>query len=461
MPFTLAIVGRPNVGKSTLFNRLTGTQHALVDDRPGVTRDWREGEGHIASMSFRLIDTAGMEESDTEDGLENRMRQQTEDAIMAADVILFLLDAKDGVTPYDQIIAEELRRSDRPVVLAMNKCDGFNVEMLIAEAWSLGLGQPLALSAAHGHGLADLFDSLLPYESQVQEEGAPQFAEEAKQLQIAIIGRPNAGKSTLMNALLGSNRVLTGPEAGITRDAIAVPYHYQDRHLTLIDTAGVRRRTHVREDLEKLAVHDAFRALRFAHVAVMMMDASEPFSKQDMTILQHVVDEGRAIVIAINKWDTVTDTKTYLKGLEDAIDEALPQIKGVPVVTLSALKKQKVDDVLKAAIRAFDVWNRRVPTAKLNEFLQDMLIMHPPPMAGNNRLRIRYMTQVNTRPPSFVLFVSKPDQLPDSYRRYLLNGLREQFDMPGVPVRLMLRKNENPYVKKTSAPQGGKKKNRR
>lgn len=447
MTYTVAIIGRPNVGKSTLFNRLTGTRHALVDDQPGVTRDRREGDAQIGPLRFRVIDTAGLEEGDSE-SLPGRMQWQTETAVADADTVLMLVDGRSGITPHDRYFVDWVRKCNKPVVLAVNKCERSNNFSMIADAFSLGLGDPVPISAEHGEGLADLHDALYEHApadvdvDEVTEDGAD------RAIQIAIVGRPNAGKSTLMNALLGENRVLTGPEAGITRDSIAVNWEYKGKNIKLIDTAGMRRRANIDDKLEKLAVSDSIRSIRFAHVVVLLIDATQPMEKQELVIADHVVTEGRAMVLAVNKWDMVKDKKAAQEEIEYLVEEHLAQLKGVPIIMLSALKEKGVNDVLDACLQAYEVWNRRVSTAKLNDWLIDVEAQHPPPLDGNRRLRLRYITQAKQRPPGFILFVSKPDKLPESYQRYLINSLRKTFDMPGVPLRLTLRKNKNPYIKK-------------
>ncbi|HYG85165.1 MAG TPA: ribosome biogenesis GTPase Der [Azospirillum sp.] len=466
MPFTVAIVGRPNVGKSTLFNRLAGKKLALVDDTPGVTRDWRSAEGFVGGLSFTIVDTAGLEDV-TDDSLEARMRRQTEQALERADVALFLIDARAGVSPLDRHFAALLRKSKTPVILVANKAEGKAGMPGLYEAFELGLGDPVPLSAEHGEGMADLVEALLPYvpkdeapaprrrgetKKTIDEEfegvgDQPEPEEErAKPIQVAIVGRPNVGKSTLLNSLIGEERVLTGPEAGMTRDAISVDWTWRDRTFRLVDTAGLRRRARVDEKVEKLAVADALRVVRMAQVVVLVVDADQILDKQDLTIARMVLDEGRALVLAVNKWDAVEDRAMALRQVEDKLEASLAQAKGVQVVTISALKRQKLDALLDAVLATYGVWNRRVPTAQLNRWLEGVLEHHPPPLVDGRRLKIRYMTQVKTRPPTFALFVNKPLDLPESYQRYLVAGLRDVFDMPGVPVRLGLRKRKNPFA---------------
>lgn len=462
MGFTVAIVGRPNVGKSTLFNRLVGKRLALVDDTPGVTRDRREGEARLGDLRFTVIDTAGLEEASAS-SLEGRMRSQTEAAIGHADVTLFVVDARAGLTPLDHHFAEILRRFDRPMILVANKAEGRVGEAGLYEAYGLGFGDPVPISAEHGEGMADLFSALdevfqtiVPDEPEVNvaideddvdEEGAePEPGLDPKRpLRIAIVGRPNAGKSTLINTLLGEERLLTGPEAGITRDSISVDWRWRDRAIRLFDTAGLRRKARVQEKLEKLSVADALRAVRFAEVVVVLLDAAIPFEKQDLQIIDLVVKEGRSVIIAINKWDVVEDRQEKLTELREECERLLPQIRGVPLVTVAGLTGQGLDKMMQAIIGAYKVWNRRIATGTLNRWLDITTERHPPPAVAGRRIRLRYMTQAKTRPPHFIAFCSRPEALPDSYTRYLINGLRESFKLPGAPIRLTLRKGDNPY----------------
>ncbi|PHQ66155.1 MAG: ribosome biogenesis GTPase Der [Sneathiella sp.] len=445
MSFTVAIIGRPNVGKSTLFNRLVGKKLALVDDTPGVTRDRREGAASIGSLKFKIIDTAGLEES-FDDSLEGRMRRQTEIALHEADVALMLIDARIGVTPLDKHFANWLRKEDIPVILAANKSEGRSGEYGRIEGYGLGLGDPIALSAEHGEGMGELFDALLPFEKtdipDVENEGD-------KPLQLAIVGRPNAGKSTLVNFLIGEDRLLTGPDAGVTRDAIAVEWEFGGRPIKLVDTAGLRRKARVQKKLEKLSVADSLRVIKMAEVVVLLIDAEETFEKQDLTIAAHVIEEGRALVLAVNKWDTVKDRQAALKQIRDRLSISLPQVRGIPVVTISALSGRGVENLMPKVLEIYEIWNKRISTARLNRWLEIMLEQHPPPMAKGRRLKIRYMTQVKARPPTFSLFMSARGELPVSYIRYLVNGLREDFDMPAVPIRLYPRTGKNPYVDKS------------
>jgi GTP-binding protein len=443
MRFTVAILGRPNVGKSTLFNRLVGRQLALVDDLPGVTRDRREGEGHIADLAFRVIDTAGLEEAPPET-LAGRIRAQTERSLDLADVALLVIDAREGLTPLDRHFARWLRRTGKPVILVANKAESRTAQQELGEAHGLGLGDPVAISAQHGEGLAELYERLSPFAA---DEVAPPGDASEKPLQLAIIGRPNVGKSTLLNRLVGEDRVLTGPEPGITRDAIAVDWTWEGRAVRLVDTAGMRRRARIEAQLERLSVADTRRAVRFAETVILVGDALQPLERQDLTIANLVADEGRALVLAANKWDLVTDPKAALVRLRERVDEALPQLRGVALVPVSGLTGYGLHRLMQAVFAADQVWNRRVPTGALNRWLGAIQEHHPPPLAGGRRLRLRYITQVNTRPPTFALFASQPGELPESYRRYLVNALREDQALPGTPIRLMLRKGANPFAR--------------
>jgi GTP-binding protein len=443
----IAIVGRPNVGKSTLFNRLVGKRLALVDDLPGVTRDRREGEARIGDFDFIAIDTAGLDEAAPE-SLAGRMRVQTDAAVGSADLSLFLIDARSGLTPLDSYFAELLRRVGKPVILVANKAEGGAGRDGTLEAFSLGLGEPVAVSAEHGEGLADLYDVLRPFFDDEEEEAAEaeeDLAEDGKALRVAIVGRPNAGKSTLINRIVGEERLLTGPEAGITRDSISIDWTWRDREFRLFDTAGLRRKARVEAKLEKLAVADALRAVRFAEVVILVIDVALPFEKQDLQIADLVEREGRAIVVALDKWDLVADRQATLVDLSEKVGRLLPQMTGVAMVPVSGLTGQGLDKLLEAVVRAHAVWNQRVPTAALNRWLAGMIERHPPPAVSGRRIKLRYLTQSKARPPTFVAFCSRPEKLPDAYSRYLVNGLRDDFDLPGVPIRLLLRKGENPY----------------
>ncbi|WP_416916023.1 MAG: ribosome biogenesis GTPase Der [Roseicyclus sp.] len=466
MSFTLAIVGRPNVGKSTLFNRLVGKKLALVDDQPGVTRDLREGAARLGDLRFTVLDTAGLEDA-TDDSLQGRMRRLTERAVEMADASLFLIDARAGITPNDQMFAEILRRSGRPVILGVNKAEGRQGEAGVLEAYALGLGEPIALSAEHGEGMGELAVALAPLieaaeeklaaieeaETDVDVDADGDASDEerlitpSRPLQIAIVGRPNAGKSTLINRIIGQNRLLTGPEAGITRDAIAVPFTWDGTPMRIFDTAGMRKKAKVQEKLEKLSVADGLRAIKFAEVVVVLLDAAIPFETQDLRIADLAEREGRAVVVAVNKWDLEDEKQDKLRALKEMFELHLPQLRGAPLVTVSAKTGRGLDRLQAAILKAHEVWNRRVTTAQLNRWLGAMIEAHPPPAPSGRRIRLRYMTQAKTRPPGFVVMCSQPDKLPESYSRYLVNGLRDDFDMPGTPIRLWMRSqaDQNPF----------------
>lgn len=461
---TVAIIGRPNVGKSTLFNRLVGKKIALVDDTPGVTRDRREGNGRLFDLEFRIIDTAGYEDEDP-DTLPGRMRQQTEAAIAEAQAALFLIDGRVGVTPLDEEIARWLRGSDTPVILVINKAEGNKASDGILESYSLGFEEPIAISAEHGEGMADLFQALLPHVDGGTFEEVDIEAVDAP-LKLAIVGRPNAGKSTLINRLLGENRLITGPEAGITRDSISVDWVWKDpnakeptadeegnigpdlreRRVRLIDTAGMRKRAKVQDKLEKLSVADARRAIDFAEVVVLLLDATKGLEVQDLKIGDHVIEEGRALIIAINKWDVAEGPSSLFNGIRAALEEGLSQLKGVPLIAVSAATGKGMDQMLSAAFEARDAWSRRVPTGVLNRWFEAAIAANPPPAPGGRRIKLRYITQARNRPPSFVIFGTRTDQVPDSYKRYLLNGIRRDLDFGAVPVRINLRSAKNPYA---------------
>jgi GTP-binding protein len=455
MSFTVAIVGRPNVGKSTLFNRLVGKRLALVDDLPGVTRDRREGRARLGDLAFGVIDTAGLDEAAPE-SLAGRMQEQTEAAIAGADAVFFLIDARAGATPTDRAFADLVRRSGKPTIVVANKSEGAAAQAGVLEAYELGLGEPVAISAEHGEGLADLYAALraaLPDATASPADaepdgGAGEQASVASPIRIAVVGRPNSGKSTLVNRLLGEERLLTGPEAGITRDAIAVDVTWDDRRFRVHDTAGLRRRARIEEKLEKLSVADALNAVRFAEVVVLLMDAQHQFEEQDLRIADLVEREGRALVIGMNKWDLVERRPGAIKALREETDHWLPQVKGVPVVAVSGLTGAGLDRLMRAVVDAHAVWNRRVGTSALNRWLADVVASHPPPAVSGRRIRLDYVTQPKSRPPSFVLFTSRADAVPDAYRRYLVNSLRESFDLPGTPIRLTLREKTNPYAKR-------------
>jgi len=447
---TVAIVGRPNVGKSTLFNRLVGRKLALVDDRPGVTRDRREGEATLLGLEFRVIDTAGYEDEDPET-LPGRMRQQTVAAVREADVALFLIDARAGITPLDEEIGRWLRSETTPVVLAANKAEGRAGEGGIMEAYSLGFGDPIALSAEHGEGVVDLFEQIRPHVER-EEEGDEAGEEEARILKLAIVGRPNAGKSTLINRILRQDRLITGPEAGITRDSIAIDWEWEApdgerRPVRLIDTAGMRKKAKVEDKLEKLAVADARRAVDFAEVVVLLLDGTRGLEAQDLRIADNVLQEGRALVVAINKWDTVENGSGLFNGIKAALDEGLSQARGVPLLTVSGMTGKGIDQLLGAAFEIRETWSKRVSTGQLNRWFEEAIERNPPPAPGGKRIKLRYITQVNTRPPAFVLFGTRVDELPDSYLRYLTNGLRKELSFGAVPVRLTARASKNPFKK--------------
>ncbi len=463
MTFTLAIVGRPNVGKSTLFNRLVGKRLALVDDQPGVTRDLREGEGKLGDLRFTVIDTAGLEEV-TDDSLQGRMRRLTERAVDMADVCLFMIDARAGVTPTDEIFADILRKRADHVILAANKSEGSAADAGNYEAYGLGLGEPVRLSAEHGEGMNELYSQLMPLADQFAERAAEDTPDTdvvidedageeahrptaARPLQVAVVGRPNAGKSTLINKILGEDRLLTGPEAGITRDAISLRTDWDGLPMRIFDTAGMRKKAKVQDKVEKLSVSDGLRAVKFAEVVVVLLDAEIPFEQQDLRIADLAEREGRAVVVAVNKWDIETEKQQKLRDLKESFERLLPQLRGAPLVTVSAKTGRGLDRLHAALEKAHDVWNRRVTTAQLNRWLTGMLEAHPPPAPGGRRIKLRYMTQAKTRPPGFVVMCSHPDKMPDSYTRYLVNGLRTDFDMPGTPIRLHLRSqsDKNPY----------------
>ncbi len=462
MAFKLAIIGRPNVGKSTLFNRLVGKKLALVDDQPGVTRDRREGDAQLGDLSFTIIDTAGLEAGGAE-SLTGRMRAQTEAAVADADAILFLIDARAGLTPDDRHFANLLRRAGKPLIVVANKAEGRAGEAGALEAYDLGLGEPVLLSAEHGDGFADLYDALrealpdLTEPAQEAEESSAGFTlgededgselDPTKPLRVAVVGRPNAGKSTLINRILGEERLLTGPEAGITRDSIGLEFTWRGREFKLFDTAGLRKRARVDDKLEKLAAADALRAVRFAEVVVLMVDATIPFEKQDLTIADLSAKEGRALVIVLSKWDLIEDRGGRLSRLREEATRLLPQVRGAPVIAVSGTTGEGIDRLMQGIVQVHEVWNKRIATGKLNRWLEATIAETPPPAVSGRRIKIRYMTQPKARPPHFVLFGNQLDELPTSYERFLANGLRENFDLPGVPIRISKRQGENPYRK--------------
>lgn len=459
--FEVALVGRPNVGKSTLFNRLVGRRVALVDDQPGVTRDRRSGEARLGNLNFTVVDTAGLADA-PDDSLEGRMRRQTDAAVIDADLSLFIVDARAGVTPIDEAFARMLRKTGKPVVVVANKSEGRAAEPGIVEAYTLGFGDPVPISAEHGHGLGTLHDAIAAHMPGAEDDTTPTPASDSepglvggldpeRPLKIVVVGRPNAGKSTLINQLIGEDRLLTGPEAGITRDSIAVEWSWSDRHFRLFDTAGLRRKARIHERLEKLSVADALLAVRFSEVVILTIDATQPFDRQDLQIADLVEREGRALVIALNKWDLVNDKQRRSKELREEVTRLLPQLRGVPLVTLSAEKAVGLDRLMQAVISIHEIWNRRVGTAELNRWLSIAVEAHTPPAVSGRRIKLRYMTQPKARPPTFVLFCSRPEALPDSYKRFLVNGLREAFGLDGVPIRLTLRRGENPYAGKASS----------
>ncbi len=455
MAFTVAIVGRPNVGKSTLFNRLVGRRIAIVDDTAGVTRDWREGSARLGGLDFTAIDTAGLAEAGG-DALAARMLEQTGRALAHADVALLLIDARAGLTPLDAHFARRLRREGKPVILVANKCEGKVAEATLAECHGLGLGEPVAISAEHGLGLAELAEAVLRYAPE-QPAGAEQGEERAledatadgeKPLQLAILGRPNVGKSTLANRLLGEERLLTGPEPGVTRDAIGIDWSYGGRAIRLVDTAGLRRRAKVTERLERLSAADALNAVRFAEVVILVVEAGSALSQQDLGLASLVAEEGRALVIAVNKCDLVEGRTKALGEMRERIETSLGQLKGVALVPIVASRGTGLERLMQAVFRAHALWNRRVPTARLNRFLAEVVEAHPPPLSRGRRSKVRYITQAKTRPPTFALFGNKLEDLPESYLRYLVNAMREAFDLPGVPIRVTLKRGENPYARR-------------
>lgn len=444
--FSVVIAGRPNVGKSTLFNRLIGKSMALIDNQPGVTRDWRDGDAKLFDLRFKLYDTAGLEDVRKKGSIPERMAQQTNAALTRADVILMMVDGQVGLTDDDKFIAREIRKTGRPIVLLVNKCEGPKMPDGFHDALSLGFEHSLAVSSLHGENMDDIYDALLEY--------APDYAkvpddedddEPYNRLHIAITGRPNAGKSTLANQYIGEERMMTGPEPGLTRDSIHINFDYDGHPIRLVDTAGIRRRARIDEKLEKMSVQEALRAIRLAHVVILMMDADKPFDKQDYTIAQHVAQEGRCLVIAINKWDECKHKAEVIKMIHAKISASLAQLSGVKVVPISALKNDGLDKLMEAVFEAHEIWNRRVSTSQLNRWFEGMVSSHPPPISGNGRIKMRYITQMKGRPPTFGLWGTKLRNLPESYVRFLTNGLRKTFDFQGVPIRWHLKTAENPF----------------
>ncbi len=454
MNFTLAIIGRPNVGKSTLFNRLVGKRLALVDDTPGVTRDRRFADGSIGELKFHVVDTAGLEEAH-EDSLEGRMWEQTSAAIDEADVCLFLIDSRAGILPDDHTFAQILRKIDKPVILVANKMEGKPGESGYYDAFSLGFGEPVPISAEHGQGMADLHDAIVeaigedvayPIESDIEDDAENEDSIESRIMKVAVAGRPNAGKSTLINQLIGSERLLTGPEAGITRDSISVDWEWKGRTIRLHDTAGMRKKARVQEKLEKLSVSDGLRAVQFAEVVIVVIDVTIPFEKQDVQIIDLVIREGRAPVIALNKWDLVDDRQETLKEMMLQAQEAISQVKGLKVIPVSGETGEGLDKLMEAVLEVHQAWNRRIPTAPLNRWLDDVQYHHPPPAVAGRRIKLKYVTQAKSRPPTFSISCSRPESLPASYERYLVNSIRKEFDLDAVPIRLYMRKGDNPYA---------------
>jgi len=449
MAFTIALIGRPNVGKSTLFNRLVGQKLALVDDAPGVTRDRREGRAKLGDLDFTVIDTAGLDEG-ARGSLASRMREQTEMAIASSDALLFMVDARAGVIPQDRVFADLARKSGKPVIVVANKSEGRQGEAGVNEAFALGLGEPVAMSAEHGEGIGELYEALraiapASVDEQVNEDAQPAATHP---IRVAVVGRPNAGKSTLINRLLGQERLLTSPEAGTTRDAIAVDIDWKGKKFRLFDTAGLRRRSRVEEKLEKLSVADALRAVRFAEVVVVLMDAQAKFEEQDLRIVDLAEREGRAVVIAISKWDLVERKTGAISVMREQADRLLPQVRGVPLVAVSGFTGDGIDRLMQAVEQAYETWNRRVPTSALNRWFEQALQQNPPPAVSGRRLKLNYVTQPKARPPSFVIFCSRADAVPESYKRYLVNSMRDEFDLPGTPVRITLREKSNPFAHK-------------
>lgn len=474
MTFTIAIVGRPNVGKSTLFNRLAKKKLAIVDDTPGVTRDWRDAEGYLLDKKIRIIDTAGLEES-FDDSIEGRMRRQTEEGLAQADAVLFVIDGREGVTPIDEHFAGWLRKQKKPVVLAVNKCESDRATAAgLAEANRFGFGQPIPISSAHGYGIEDLYAAFEPYfpedaiELQEDSDQLPDFEDldalegdenfdfaaldirddTEKPIKIAIVGRPNVGKSTLVNTLLNENRVMTGPEAGITRDAIAINWEFGGRKIKLVDTAGMRKKAKIDHNIEKMSVEDSLRAIRLAQVVILVIDAELIMEKQDLQIADHVLSEGRALIIAVNKWDLIKDNeakKEALAQINYKLETGLAQVRDIPCATISALNNRNLGYLMQSVLDTYQLWNKRVPTAKMNRWLAAKESQNPAPLYEGRSNRLKYITQINIRPPTFSVWVSRPKELPETYKRFLMNGLRDDFDLKGIPLRLLVRTSKNPF----------------
>ncbi|MDD3182531.1 MAG: ribosome biogenesis GTPase Der [Alphaproteobacteria bacterium] len=445
--FSIAIAGRPNVGKSTLFNRLVGKAMAIIDDQPGVTRDWRDGEGSLFDLHFKLYDTAGLEDTRLRGSIAARTADHTKEALDRVDVIMMMVDGRTGLTNDDKFIAREIRKANKPIILIVNKCESTKQQPGFLEAEALGFDTVIAISAKHGEGLGEIHQALLPFApksafKKIQEEDDDQ----EKNLHIAIAGRPNAGKSTLVNRLIGEERMLTGPEPGLTRDAIHIPYEFQGQPIRLVDTAGMRRRSRIDERLERMSVQESLRAIRLAHVVILVIDADMPFDKQDYTIAQHVAEEGRSLVIAVNKWDTVKEKAETLKMIQAKVEASLAQLSGVRIIPISALKGNGIGTLMRAVTKTYETWNMRVSTGRLNRWFAGMLADHPPPIVGGGRVKPRYITQMKGRPPTFGMWGNKLDKLPESYIRFLTNGLRRTFDIQGVPIRWVLKKGDNPYL---------------